>query len=514
MTQQFTLPILVERLATHVLSSSLSGADGDSLVKSIAYDSRLVKPGSVFFALPGEHVKGADFAGEAVSKGAIAVVSEDEALSLAVPTIVVDDVRATLALAAHHFFGTPSEKLRIIGVTGTNGKTTTTHLVAHMLKRVGRSVGLIGTLGAHWVNRQGEQCFLDLVHTTPQAPELQSALAQMLAAGVSHVVMEVSSHALALKRVDFCYYSTVCLTNITQDHLDFHKTMENYWRSKLLLFENLQHSNHQPKAAVVNLDDPLADKFLNAVASNIRKLTYSWSEAADLVVKDAKFDFNGCQLQLDGNHGSCHLPLKLNGPFNVYNAMAALLIGLAEGVDLETCAEALADFPGVPGRFEIVRGPAQDESPLCIVDYAHTPDGLTNILKAARSLVPQQGKLICVFGCGGDRDASKRAIMGKIAQDLADVVIITSDNPRSENPRSIIEQIVAGGTQKALTFVEPDRILAIEKAVQISANRDVIVVAGKGHETYQILAEKTIDFDDRIQVRKALELKSEQIPQK
>jgi len=337
----------------------------------------------------------------------------------------------------------------------------------------------------------------------------------MLSDGVSHVAMEVSSHALALKRVEYCTFSTACLTNITQDHLDFHKTMENYWRSKLLLFEKLSESTHHPKSAVINLDDPLAEQFLKVLNPDTQAFTYSWNKKADVTVESAKFDFGGCQLLVDTKLGKCDLQLRLNGPFNVYNTIAALLIALAEGVDLKTCKAALEEFTGVPGRFEIVTsvpedsGLAQKQEPLCIVDYAHTPDGLENILTAARALVPPQGRLISVFGCGGDRDASKRPKMGKIAQQLSDQIIVTSDNPRSEDPNKIIDQILTGIVNSPTTLVEPDRARAIEKAIVLGNDKDVIVVAGKGHENYQILADRTISFDDRAHVRQALVRKSQ-----
>jgi UDP-N-acetylmuramoyl-L-alanyl-D-glutamate--2,6-diaminopimelate ligase len=482
-------------------------------VTGISYDSRQVKAGNVFFCLPGEHRKGEEFVQQAVEQGAILIFSEDPLLESTVPVIVVLDVREAMAYAAHVFFGKPSESLRLIGVTGTNGKTTTTHLVKNIFARSGYASGLIGTLGASWISQEGEEKFQELAHTTPQAPEIQAILARMLADGVSHVAMEVSSHALALKRVQYCSFSTVCLTNVTQDHLDFHKTMEKYWRSKLLLFEKLNESVQKPKIGVVNLDDPLAHIFLEVLAKGTKSVTYSWEREADVRVEEAKFDFTGCHLKLHTSAGGCSLQLQLNGPFNVYNAMAALAIALAEGIDLETCKLALEDSRGVPGRFEIVSnatkeqakaGSPSSEAPLCIVDYAHTPDGLKNILKAARALVPAKGKLVTVFGCGGDRDPKKRPQMGLIAQELSDLVFVTSDNPRSEDPDAIIAQIMTGMERRETIMVEPDRALAIEKAITLAANRDVVVVAGKGHETYQILADRTIPFDDRTQVRAAL----------
>jgi UDP-N-acetylmuramoyl-L-alanyl-D-glutamate--2,6-diaminopimelate ligase len=497
----------------------LSGAELDPAssaaklpVLRIAYDSRAVRAGDIFFCLPGAHHNGEQFADQAIAKGAVAVVSENPLLRTTVPALQVADVRQAIAFASHLFFGAPSEKLRLIGVTGTNGKTTTTHLVRHILQKAGKSSGVVGTLGAHWCSSDRKEQFQELGHTTPQAPEVQEILARMLLDGVSHVAMEVSSHALALKRVEYCAFSTACLTNITQDHLDFHLTMDNYWRSKLLLFEKLSESAHHPRSAVINLDDPLAEQFFSVLGPDTQVLTYSWSKQADATVANAKFDFGGCQLLIDTKFGKCALQLKLNGPFNVYNAMAALLIGFAEGVDLETCKAALEEFTGVPGRFEIVNsksvprgsGLASEEEPLCIVDYAHTPDGLQNILTAARALVPPQGKLISVFGCGGDRDASKRPQMGKIAQQLSDQIIVTSDNPRSEDPNKIIDQILAGIEDRPTTSVEPDRARAIENAITLGTDKDVIVVAGKGHENYQILADRTIAFDDREHVREAL----------
>jgi len=482
-------------------------------ITGISYDSRRVKAGHVFFCLAGEHHNGEEFVQKAVEQGAILIFSENHLLKSTVPVIVVLDVSQAMAYAAHVFFGKPSESLRLIGVTGTNGKTTTTHLVKNIFARCGYASGLIGTLGAFWVAKEGGEKFQELGLTTPQAPEIQAILARMLADGVSHVAMEVSSHALALKRVEYCSFSTVCLTNVTQDHLDFHKTMENYWRSKLLLFEKLNQSLQKARKAVVNLDDPLAHYFLEVLEKGTKSITYSWEREADVRVEDAKFDFTGCHLKLYTSSGSCSLQLQLNGPFNVYNAMAALGIGLGEGIDLETCKLALEDFIGVPGRFEIVSnatkeqakaGSCSAQTPLCIVDYAHTPDGLKNILQAARALVPASGRLITVFGCGGDRDPKKRPQMGLIAQELSDLVIVTSDNPRSEDPNAIIAQIMAGMERRETITVEPDRALAIEKAISLAANRDVVVVAGKGHETYQILADRTIPFDDRTQVRAAL----------
>jgi UDP-N-acetylmuramoyl-L-alanyl-D-glutamate--2,6-diaminopimelate ligase len=473
--------------------------------EGVCYDSRKIKKGDAFFCIEGEKSDGNKFIPDAARAGAACVVSEREPVAQPLlPHVIVADTRLALAQLADYFYGHPSSNLRLIGVTGTNGKTTTTHLVEHMLLHDRRKVGLIGTLGAR--TSQGEQPakYLDMKHTTPQASDLQALLADMVDARVSHVTMEVSSHALALKRVAACDFAVACLTNITQDHLDFHKTMEHYWQSKRILFDQLLHSEQTNKTAVINADDPLAAEFIRA-AGDVRVWTYGFDAAnADARVKSVDYDFRGTRLALQTPHGDLSLNLQLNGRFNVYNVMAALLICLAEGVDMEVCKEALENFAGVDGRFQSVKGATDAAQPLCIVDYAHTPDGLENVLKSARALVPEHGKLIAVFGCGGDRDATKRPQMARIAEMQADQLYVTSDNPRSEDPQKIIADILVGLQSKEGVVVEPDRAKAIQMAVTAATPRDIVVVAGKGHETYQILADRTIDFDDRIEVKKAL----------
>lgn len=473
----------------------------------LAYDSRRVKVGQAFFCLPGQKTDGNQFIEDAARAGAACIFSEQPAPhDLPVPYIRVSDARDALALVADYYYGHPSQQLRLLGVTGTNGKTTTTHLIEQIMRAAGHKVGLIGTLGARWETSSGERTYHDIKHTTPQSSDLQTLFSTMVSSGCTHVAMEVSSHALALKRVAHSSFSVACLTNITQDHLDFHKTMEHYWRSKRMLFEQLNDSPHRAKTAVINLDDPLAAEFIAAVKGDVRILTYGWQPAADCHVTSASFDFRGTSVSLNTPDGAVDLRLKLNGRFNVYNTLAAISVCLAEGIDLETCRQALADFPGVSGRFEVVSTAEGEgsEEPLCIVDYAHTPDGLENVLKAARALVPKRGKLIAVFGCGGDRDSSKRPQMGEIATNLADEVFVTSDNPRTEDPQQILADILAGIRRMKGVRVEPDRASAIRMAVEQASVHDVVVVAGKGHETYQILGDQTIDFDDRIEVKHAL----------
>ncbi len=489
-------------------------ASSDVNVTGIAYDSRHVEPGNAFFSIEGFTTDGNKFINDAVAKGASVVFSEKESGPYSVPLVVVNDARAAIAAVSADLYDQPSKKLRLLGVTGTNGKTTTTHLIEQILNANGQPTGLVGTLGARIPSfvdgkYQGESEYLDVKHTTPQASDLQALLFTMANRGVKKIAMEVSSHALSLKRVYGCNFAAACLSNITQDHLDFHKTMEHYWQSKRQLFEMLGKSAVHPRTAVINLDDELAPEFIKATAKDINLITYGYSEKASIHVKKGNFDFSGMKLTLATPSGVISFSTKLTGRFNLYNIMAAMAVCMGEGVEKEAIAEALTDFAGVSGRFEVVSLPAHlattNRPPLCIVDYAHTPDGLENILKAARALVPEDGKLIAIFGCGGDRDASKRPQMGEIAENLADELIVTSDNPRSEDPQQIIADILTGIKRLRGVTVEADRAKAIEAAV-LSANiKDVVVVAGKGHETYQILGDRTIDFDDRIEVAKALE---------
>ncbi|MBS1956690.1 MAG: UDP-N-acetylmuramoyl-L-alanyl-D-glutamate--2,6-diaminopimelate ligase [Cyanobacteria bacterium SZAS-4] len=485
--------------------SSKSQSSSAATFSGVCYDSRKVQPGDAFVCIEGEKFDGNKFIDDAIKLGAGCIVSQREnAQPLSVPYVKVPDVRAALADLAAYYYDEPSTKIRLIGVTGTNGKTTTTHLVEHIFLEDRRKIGLIGTLGARWSEANQPSQYLDTHHTTPQASDLQALLGEMASKNVSHVAMEVSSHALSLERVRACDFVVACLTNVTQDHLDFHKTMENYWKAKRLLFEMLVKSRQSNKTAVINADDELAPEFIKATnGSNVRTWTYGWDKG-DMHVKSAEFDFRGTNLKLETPHGELEMRLHLNGRFNVYNVMAALLICMAEGVDLEVCKEALEEFTGVAGRFETVTTGGKSAEPLCLVDYAHTPDGLENVLKAARALVPNDGKLIAVFGCGGDRDATKRPQMGQIADNLADLLVVTSDNPRSEQPKTIIDNILGGIKRTKDLLVEEDRAAAIALAVKAATDKDIVVVAGKGHETYQILADRTIDFDDRIEVRKAL----------
>ncbi len=484
--------------------------------REIAYDSRKVTASCAFFCLPGEKTDGNKFIADALKLGARVILTESSVDTVAEKSadgfasesatfIQVKNARLALAQVAAFLYGHPSDKLQLIGVTGTNGKTTTTHLVEHIFAENGKKIGLIGTLGAR-TNIGNARTYIDTKHTTPQSSDLQKLLFDMVESSVECVAMEVSSHALALDRVAECNFSAICLTNLTQDHLDFHKDMEHYFASKRILFEQLNQSKREHRVAVINKDDEWSERFIEAVKPGVKLVTYGWTQSADLYVERAEFDFSGTNLLLGGVLGSVKLKLKLNGRFNVYNVMAALLLCANQGIEVAKCVEALENFEGVAGRFEsvIASGSRAERQPLCLVDYAHTPDGLENVLKSARALVPPGGKLIAVFGCGGDRDATKRPEMGRIAEELADLVVVTSDNPRSEEPTSIIESILGGITQKSKVQVEVDRATAIQMAVEAAGIDDILVVAGKGHETYQILRDRTIDFDDRMVVKTAL----------
>ena len=426
-------------------------------VRDLAYDARAVTPGSVFFAVPGERADGHDFAAEAVERGALALVVE-RALDLPVPQVVVRDSRAAMAPAAAVFFGEPTRELEVVGVTGTSGKTTTSFLVFAILAAAGRRPGLLGTVEARvGGERRG------VVRTTPEAIDLQRLFREMLDAGDRSCAMEASSHASVLHRLDCVRFAVLIFTNLSQDHLDFHGDMDSYFQAKRRLFTG---------PAVVNVGDEWG-----------RKLAAELPDAVTFSGDDAHL--------LDG------IDLKLRGRFNVENALGALLAARVLGIDDDAIKRGLESVRGVPGRFEAVD---EGQAFQVIVDYAHKPAALENVLRAARDLA--EGRVIVVVGAGGDRDRGKRPVMGRIASELADVAIVTSDNPRSEDPQAIIDEIV-GGARNGVE-VEPDRATAIAQAVALAREGDVVVIAGKGAEQGQEFAERTIPFDDREAARDAL----------
>ncbi|MBQ4115295.1 UDP-N-acetylmuramoyl-L-alanyl-D-glutamate--2,6-diaminopimelate ligase [bacterium] len=457
-------------------------------IEGISYNSKKTQPGDMFICLPGEHVDGHEYAADAVANGAILCVVERR-LNLDVPQLVVYNTQEVIAQISDLFYANPSTKVNVIGVTGTNGKTTVSHLIQHIYEANNQKCVLIGTLGHKFTSNEA---YHDAKHTTPQAPELQRLLYYVNERGFDNVSMEVSSHSLEQHRVDYVDFNGAILTNLTQDHLDFHITMENYFRAKAKLFENLVTGDF----AVINIDDEYSPRFMEVISPTVNTYTYGIKNDADVMAKDIQFKNNGTSFNCIIKGVSYSVNLLMSGMFSVYNVLAALTASLALGLDMETSIKALEQIRGVAGRFEVVT-----TKPTVIVDYAHTPDGLENVLNAAREITPENGKLICIFGCGGDRDATKRPKMGKIAEELADKVIVTSDNPRTENPQQIITDILAGFKSTTNVIVEPDREMAIKEAHKIAGVDDIVILAGKGHEDYQIIGVETIHFDDREKVR-------------
>ena len=462
----------------------------DVEVTALAYDNRRVTPGTAFFCVRGFTRDGHDFAADAIARGAVALVV-DHPLGLGAPDIVVEDVRAAMAPAAARLHGDPTATLRTIGITGTNGKTTSAYLVRALLEAAGEPTGLLGTVTS--VIGGAEHA---VARTTPEAIDLQATLAAMRAAGDTHCVMEVSSHALALGRADAIHWAVAIFTNLTQDHLDFHPTMDAYFAAKCRLFRD-----GKPGVAVVNVDDRYGARLaaeLRAAGAPARLVTIGIdSPDADLRATDIQSTFAGSTFRV----GDLALRSPLPGRFNVMNVLGAVAAASALGVDDATIAAALPQAGRVPGRFEPVD---EGQGFAVLVDYAHTPDSLENVLTAARPLA--EGRLLCVFGCGGDRDRGKRPQMGAIAARLADHTIVTSDNPRSEAPAAIVAEILAGiETRGAHVDAIVDRHAAIERAVALAGAGDVVVIAGKGHEQGQEFeAGRKLPFDDVGVARAAL----------
>jgi UDP-N-acetylmuramoyl-L-alanyl-D-glutamate--2,6-diaminopimelate ligase len=446
-------------------------------VASLAYDSRAVTPGALFFCVPGEHSDGHDHAGEAVARGATALVVE-RPLGLGVPELVVDSVRAAMAPLAVGFYGDPSASLRVVGVTGTNGKTTTAFLVAALLGGAGERCALLGTVKSVIGGCEGP-----VIHTTPEAIDLQASFRAMLDAGDGACAMEVSSHALAQGRTDGTHFAAAIFTNLTQDHLDFHGTMERYFEAKRRLFDG------DVGVRVINVDDPYGRRL---AAAHPDAVTFALDAPSDYGARELASTVGGARFVATTPDGEVELRSRLPGRFNAANVLGALAATHRLGVPLETIAATMPAVAPAPGRFQ-----ALDEGqPFSVlVDYAHTPDSLENVLRAARAL--SDGRLIAVFGCGGDRDRGKRPQMGHIAATIADVSIVTSDNPRSESPPAIIDEILAGIEDRAAVEAIVDRRQAIGRAVGLASAGDVVVIAGKGHERGQQFANgRTIPFDD------------------
>lgn len=474
----------------------------DIQVKGLQYDSRTIQPEDAFIALTGTNTDGHNYIEHAIAAGAVAVIAEyaPESVATHTPVLVVKDTRAVISLLAEVMHDFPDKKLKVVGVTGTNGKTTTTNLIRYLWRCRQIKCGLIGTICNYCDDRR-----LPAAATTPEPLRLAELLDMMVEEECTHLVMEVSSHALKQKRVDAMHFDGAVFTNLTQDHLDYHKTVEDYLDAKLELFRMLDRDGAEGRFAVVNLDDPYAGEF--AAASHAQLWTYAVDKPADLRATAFKLTPGGTEVELLYKGETYTGKLPLSGKFNVYNSLAALCVMLAQGFNLADLLEDLANVPQVPGRFEKVDC-GQDFT--VVVDYAHTPDGLENVLNTARELLHgTDGKLICVFGCGGDRDRGKRPIMGKLAVTLADKAVVTSDNPRTEDPLAIIDEIKAGieeaGAACAAKYeVEPDRRAAIGRAVAMAQPGDVVMIAGKGHEDYQLVNGRVLDFDDRAVAREFL----------
>ena len=483
------LQTLLSKVPTRAVRGSL-----DVEITSVCYDSRQAKPGALFVALRGERVDGHDYLAQAIAQGAAGVVVEHEAG--AVPAHVacaeVTSTRAVMPVLAGAFYHQPASKLRLCGVTGTNGKTTTTYLLKHICERAMLRCGLLGT-----VRYEIGDEIVPSTHTTPQSLDLQALLARMRDAGCKAAVMEVSSHALAQDRIGGVEFDAAIFTNLTQDHLDFHGSLQAYFDAKARLFTDIlpQQTKKRP-VAVVNIDDRYGAELCQRLPKNLRLVTYGVGNRADFRASNFKTEAAGTSYQLDAQERSYLVRLPLIGRFNVYNSLAALAASSAMGVQLRAAVMSLATAPAVPGRVQLV--PAKRNYQV-YVDYAHTDDALSNVIRTLRELNPR--RLIVVFGCGGDRDKSKRPLMGRAAEQGADLSIITSDNPRSEDPTAIIRDI-RKGYQGDNYEVVVDRREAIERAVTLAQPRDIILIAGKGHENYQQFAHTTITFDD-VQVAKA-----------
>jgi UDP-N-acetylmuramoyl-L-alanyl-D-glutamate--2,6-diaminopimelate ligase len=467
----------------------------DRLVEGIAYDSRRVQKNGLFVALRGERFDGHQFIGKAIEKGASVIVAEREEKNPRATCLVVENTRRALADLAATFYGMPARRLKLAGVTGTNGKTTTTFLIKRICEQAGLRCGLIGT-----VRYEIGERVLPATRTTPESSDLQELLAQIANAGCRAAAMEVSSHALAQERTRGIEWDVAVFTNLTQDHLDFHGTMDNYFQSKAKLFTELAEQEGKRKpVAVVNIDDHYGEKLLGKIGRKISVITFGLGVHADFRASNYRMEFGGTSYQLDARGKSYLVRLPLIGRFNVTNSMAALAASNALGINLRDAVISLGKSPQVPGRLEMVPAKRQFQ---VFVDYAHTPDALLNVLKTLRELEPR--RLIVVFGCGGDRDKQKRPLMGQVVDLNADHAIVTSDNPRKENPEAIIAEIEKGFRSDRYEKIV-DRRAAIARAVELAQPRDIVLIAGKGHENYQEFADHTVPFEDIQVARRALE---------
>jgi UDP-N-acetylmuramoyl-L-alanyl-D-glutamate--2,6-diaminopimelate ligase len=469
---------------------------GEVEIRSVAYDSRKVTPGALFFALKGEKEDGNKYVGSAVERGAVAVASEDARPANVPPEITWVQMqsgaqRRVLATVSANFYGNPAKALQLIGVTGTNGKTTTTYLIDSILRASGMRTGLIGTIGARTPRGRREA-----INTTPESLDLQQMFAEVRDENGKAIVTEASSHALAMDRLWGCHFAVAVFTNLTRDHLDYHKSFEEYFAAKRRLFEGTGAG--PADTGIVNSDDPYG-KQLDGIAR--RTFTYGLKNGARIKAQKYPLSFSGLEFTAQTPVGKIEVQSRLVGKINVYNILAAIGAGIALDVNSAAIERGIRELEAVPGRFERI---AAGQPFLVIVDYAHTDDALRNLISTARELSPNN-RIITLFGAGGDRDRTKRPLMGEAAGTLSDMVVLTSDNPRSEDPLRIINDVLVG-LQKtgAKYFVEADRAKAIEIAVNEAKPGDIVLLAGKGHETYQVLRDGPIEFDDREVARRVL----------
>ncbi|WP_169083315.1 UDP-N-acetylmuramoyl-L-alanyl-D-glutamate--2,6-diaminopimelate ligase [Paenibacillus sp. PL91] len=484
---------------TELLATARLIGDGETEWNGIETDSRCISEGQLFICLRGHTVDGHLFAPQAAAAGAAALIAERQ-LDLPVPQIIVRDCRLAMAVIANYYYAYPSHALKLIGVTGTNGKTTTTYLIEQILNDQNRPTGVIGT-----IERRYAGLSFPMTSTTPQTLQLQRYLGEMRDAGTQYCAIEVSSHALEQGRVKGCRFRTAVFTNLTQDHLDYHETMSRYAAVKGLFFSRLGNEyaaqERERSYAVLNADDDAAAEYAELTASEV--VTYGIDKEADVRASNIRITAQGTTFHVHTFRGETDVTLQMAGKFNVYNALAAISAVLLEGVELEAIAGSLSAIPGVPGRVEAVNA---GQSFAVIVDYAHTPDGLENVLRAVQQFAEK--RIICVFGCGGDRDRSKRPLMGSIAVKYADYAIITSDNPRTEPPELILKDIedglIKGKIDPSTYELLADRKAAIQKAVEMASQGDVVLIAGKGHETYQDINGVKYPFDDRKVAKEAI----------
>jgi len=484
--------VYLSELAEVLAASRLQG-DGDTLITGIQTDHRKVQQGDLFVCISGKVHDGHGYTSQAAAQGAVALVVERD-VEAKLPKLFVKDCRQAMGTIASHFFGYPSRELKLIGVTGTNGKTTMTFLLDYIFSSQGYKTGLMGT-----IHTKIGEFTAPAERTTQEALDLQRTLRRMVDENIDYCTMEVSSHALELGRVKGCRFRTALFTNLTQDHLDYHQTMDRYRDAKGLLFSRLGNDygtgwQDQPYA-VLNADDPASEVYARQTAA--QTITYGIDHSADVMAHSIRISARGTEFTLTTFAGDAHVVMKLIGKFNVYNALGVVAAALLEHIPLQAIVNGLTAIEPVEGRMQAVD---HGQNYLVLVDYAHTPDGLENALRSVREFA--EGRIFTIFGCGGDRDRSKRPIMGTIAAKYSDFVIITSDNPRSEDPDQIISEIAQGILQSGYTESSferiPDRREAIRRAIEMAKTDDVILIAGKGHETYQILRDQTIAFDDRL----------------